>query len=80
MQYLGYLKYTDTYTSFSFSVFVVWKIVADGERKSQAIVDIWKLNDLVIPDTYTLLLQSDIIANMQGCTNLAVLNITAFFY
>ncbi len=43
-------------------------------------VDIRKLNDLVIPDAYSLPLQSDIIASVQGCTNLAVLDAASFFY
>ena len=43
-------------------------------------MDIRKLNDLVIPNAYLLLLQSEIIANVQGYTNLAILNAASFFY
>ena len=43
-------------------------------------MDIWKLNDLVILDAYPLPLQSEIISNVQGYTNLAVLDATSFFY
>lgn len=42
-------------------------------------VDIQKLNDMVLPDSYPLPLQSEIIANVQGCTNLAVLDAASFF-
>ena len=49
-------------------------------KKGQAVVDIRRLNDLVIPDTYPLPLQSDIIATIGGCTHLAVLDATFFFY
>ena len=35
---------------------------------------------MVIPDTYSLLLQSDIITTIQGCTHLAVLDAASFFY
>lgn len=80
MHRLGRLKYTDAHTPFSFPVFVVWKTTADGEKKDRAVVDIRKLNDLVIPDTYPLPLQSDIIASVQGCTNLAVLDAASFFH
>ncbi len=80
MQRLGRLKYTTSHTPFSFSVFVVYKTNAKGERKGRAVVNIRKLNDLVIPDAYPLPLQSDIIASVQGCTNLAVLDATSFFY
>lgn len=43
-------------------------------------VDIQKLNDLVVPDSYPLPLQSEIIANVQGCTHLVVLDAVSFFY
>lgn len=43
-------------------------------------MDIQKLNDLVIPNAYPLPLQSEIIANVQGYTNLAVLDAASFFY
>ena len=35
---------------------------------------------MVFPDSYPLPLQSEIIANVQGCTNLAVFNTASFFY
>lgn len=34
----------------------------------------------MLPDSYPLLLQSEIIANVQGCTNLAILDTASFFY
>ena len=80
LQHLGRLKYTTSHTPFSFLVFVIWKIVVNGEKKGRAVVDIRKLNDLVIPNAYPLPLQSEIIANVQGYTNLAVLNTVSFFY
>ena len=80
MQRLGRLKYTTSHTPFSFPVFVVYKTNAKGEKKGRAVFDIRKLNDLVIPDAYPLPLQSDIIASVQGCTNLAVLDAALFFY
>ena len=44
------------------------------------VVDIRRPNDLVIPKTYLLPLQSDIIATMQGYTYLVVLGAASFFY
>ena len=76
----GRLKYTIDPTPFSFPVFVVYKTDSQGKRKGCAVVDIRKLNDLVLPDSYPLPLQSEIIANVQGCTNLAVLDAASFFY
>ena len=72
--------YTTSYISFSFSIFVVYKINAKREKKRRAVVNICKLNNLVIMDAYLLSLQSDIIANVQGCTNLAILDAILFFY
>lgn len=43
-------------------------------------IDIQKLNDIVLPDSYPLPFQSKIIANVQGYTNLAILDAASFFY
>lgn len=43
-------------------------------------VDIRRLNDLVIPDAYLLPLQSEIITSIQGCPHLAILDAASFFY
>lgn len=80
MHRLGRLEFTTEHTLFSFPVFVVWKADAEGKRKGRAVVDIRKLNEMVLPDSYPLPLQSEIIANIQGCTNLAVLDAASFFY
>ena len=80
LQRLGRLKYTTSHTPFSFPVFVIWITEANGEKKGRAVVDIRKLNDLVIPDAYPLPFQSEIIANVQRYTNLAVLDAASFFY
>ena len=74
------LKFTTNPTFFSFPVFVVWKSDSNGKKKSCVSVDIRKLNDLVLPNLYPLLLQSEMIANVQRCTNLAILNAASFFY
>ncbi len=76
----GRLEYTTDPTPFSFPVFVIYKTDSHGKIKGRAVVDIWKLNDLVLPDSYSFPLQSEIIANVQGCTNLAVLDVASFFY
>ncbi len=50
------------------------------KKKSKVVVDIQKLNEMVLPDSYLLPLQSKIIANVQRYTNLTVLDIVLFFY
>lgn len=79
LQWQDRLVYTQTYTFFSFPVFVVWKPKPNG-KKGRAVVDIRRFNDLVVPNTYPLLLQSDIITTVQRCTQLAVLDTAFFFY
>ena len=76
----GRLQYPTDPTPFSFPVFVVFKIDHQSRKKGWAGVDIRRLNKLVLPDFYPLPLQSEIIANVQGCSNLAVLNGASFFY
>lgn len=80
IQHLGHLKYTTSHIPFSFPMFVVYKTNIKGEKKRHPIVNIHKLNDLVVLDIYSLPLQSDIIASVQGYTNLAILDIISFFY
>lgn len=79
IQHLGQLKYTTFNILFSFFVFIIYKTNAKREKRGSVVVNIHKLNDLIIPDAYPLSLQSDIITNIQECTNLAMLNV-AFFY
>lgn len=80
LQHFGCLKYITSHIFFSFPIFVIWKTAVNGEKKGQVVVDIWKLNNLVIPNAYPLPFQSEIIANVEGYINLAVLNAILFFY
>lgn len=75
-----WLKFTTDPTPFSFPVFIVWKVDAQGNKKDRAIIDIRKLNKLVLPNSYLFPLQLEIIANVQGCINLAILDAASFFY
>lgn len=61
---LGYLKYTTSNILFSFLVFIVYKTNAKKEKKEDAVVNIGKLNDLIVLEIYSLSLQSNIIASI----------------
>lgn len=61
-------------------MFVIYKTNAKAERKEHAMVNIRKLNNLVISDAYSLSLQSDIIVSMKGYINLAVLDAALFWF
>lgn len=80
MHCLGRLKFTTDHTLFSFPVFVIWKANVEGKKKGRVVVDIQKLNEMVLLNSYLLPLQSEIITNDQGCTNLTVLDAASFFY
>ena len=80
MHTMGRLEWTKGPTPFSFPVFVVWKTNSEGIRKGRPVVDIRGLNDLLIPDAYPLPGQSEVIAILQGCTHIAVLDAASFFY
>lgn len=47
----GHLKFTFKYIPFSFSMFVVRKTDAEGKKKSRAVIDIRKLNEMMLPDS-----------------------------
>lgn len=74
------LHYITDPTFFSFPVFVIYKTDQYGRRKNHVIVDIRKLNKLVPFISYLFPLQLEIIANMQSCINLTILDAVPFFY
>jgi len=65
---------------FSYPVFVIWKTSANGERKGRAVIDICGLNWIALPNVYPIPLQSDIIAAVQGCPYITVIDCASFFY
>ena len=77
---LGRLHWTKGPTPFSFPVFVVWRPTKDGGRKGRPVVDIRGLNDLLIPDAYPLPAQAEVIAILEGCSHIAVMDAASFFY
>lgn len=76
----GCLEQTKFSTPFSFSIFVKQKTNQDDKLKSQPVVDIQSLNNVLISDVYLFLAQSKIIASLQSCINISVFNVASFFY
>lgn len=74
------MSWTVNRTPFLFPVFVVWTILPDGTCKGRPVVDIRRLNQLLQSDVYPLPLQLDIIAAVQGCGYLTVVDCASFFY
>ncbi len=73
------LKYTIESTSFSYSVFVIWKMIND-QKKNQIVIDIRDLNAIILFDAYSLSLQSDVISAIKKCKYLSIIECASFFY
>ena len=69
-----------TSTLFSYPVFIIWKILPSRERKGQVVIDIYRLNQISQTNVYPLPLQLDIIAAVQGCKYITVVDCASFFY
>ena len=70
-------------TFYACSVFVTWQTVYKNEKsiwKSQAVVDLWELNQATMSDVYFLSLQTDIITSILDCKYISMMNETDFFY
>ncbi|TAQ86585.1 hypothetical protein B7494_g5085 [Chlorociboria aeruginascens] len=76
----GRMEYTTHNTPLTFPVFVVYRTLPSGKRVGRAVADIRDLNSIVVPDTYPLPLQSDIIAICRGCNYISAIDATSFFY
>jgi hypothetical protein len=73
------LKYTTESTSFSYSVFVVWKMI-NNQKKDRVVIDIRDLNAIILSDAYSLSLQSDVISAIKECKYLSIIDCVSFFY
>jgi hypothetical protein len=73
------LKYTTESTSFSYSVFVVWKMIND-QKKNRVVINIRDLNAIILFDAYSLSLQSDVISAVKECEYLSIIDCVSFFY
>jgi hypothetical protein len=73
------LKYTIESTSFSYFVFVVWKMI-NNQRKDRVVIDIRDLNAIILFDAYSLSLQSDVISAVKECKYFSIIDCVSFFY
>jgi hypothetical protein len=65
----------------AFPIFVVYKHVPGQEQPvGRVVVDMRELNDIVIPDTYPILSQEEILQGIMGCKFITVIDTTSFFY
>ena len=72
------------FTSFEFSVFVVWRTVSDDsnekwKRKHKVVTNIQKFNKLIITNEKSIFMQIDIIILMRDCEHISLMNDFVFF-
>jgi hypothetical protein len=73
------LKFIIVATSFAYLVFVVWTI-KNNVRKERVIMNIRKLNSLLVSNVYSVSSQSEIIDDLFERKYFSILNVNAFFY
>ena len=73
------LNWTKTETFFTFSMFIIWKMIND-EKKNQMIIDIQTLNKIIMFDVYLLSLQTEIITLLRNKKYILIINCFKFFY
>ena len=83
-QQQGKLKFIFQSTSFSYSVFVIWRIIhrsnESSKRKDRVVVDIRDLNKITELNIYLMSLQTDIIALVVDCSYIFVFDAISFFH
>ena len=74
------LEWTFQKTFWSYFCFVIWKIGPDDIKKNKVMMNVKHLNSLIVFDVYFLSLQFDIIAAIQNCFYIFVIDCVDFFY
>ena len=80
----NWMKFFNELISFAYPVFVVWCTIAKEDSstvcKARVVVNIHSLNKIILPDSYLLLQQSDIISAVRDCFYILTMNEVIFFY
>ena len=74
------MKWTISLILFSFSCFVVWKILLNNTHKDCVVIDIRAFNKISMPDAYSVFLQADILAAVQNVKYIFIVNCSVYFY
>ena len=77
------MKYITQSTSHDYSIFVVWRIVFDfdeSKKKSRVVINIRELNKILIIDSYSMSLQSNIIFFVIDCLYISIFDAIEFFH
>jgi hypothetical protein len=77
------MKWFTNFTSFEYSIFVIYKTIMKDDkftRKDRAIIDIRKLNAIIVIDVYFMSVQTNIIVAVAECLYIFVMNVLEYFY
>ncbi len=77
------MKWFTNFISFEYSIFVIYKTVMKDDkftRKDRAIIDIWKLNAIIVIDVYLMSAQTNITVAVAECLYIFVVNVLEYFY
>ena len=74
------LEWTFQKTSWNYFCFVIWKTGPNDVKKSRMMMNVKRLNSFTVLDVYSLSLQADIIAAVQNCFYIFVIDCAEFFY
>ena len=76
----NWMKWITSFTSFSFSCFVVWCTLSDNTQKGCVVIDIRVLNKISMSDVYSVSVQADILAVVQSIKYISTVNCSVYFY
>ena len=73
------MSWTEKFTIYDYSIFVVWRIVND-ERKERIMINIRKLNKIFKFNAYLMFFQSNVIAAIMSASYIFIINCAKFFH
>jgi uncharacterized protein (UPF0333 family) len=77
------MKWFTNSTSFDYFVFVIYRIIMKNDkstRKERAVIDIRRLNAIIVTDAYFMSAQTNIIVAVTKCLYIFVINVLRYFY
>ena len=74
------MKWTSQLMPFTHPYFIIWKRLLNNGRKGRVVVNIWRLNQILISDAYSVSLQSEILADVSGTKFITTVDCSSFFY
>ena len=74
------MNWINEFILFFYSMFCVWKLNVDDQRKNRIVIDIRNFNVIIQSNVYFLFFQNEIIMIVRNCDYIFVIDCFAFFY